>query len=69
MHESISKIKWFDEKKRYGFIKGIGDQPDIFFHQSVVNFNGDETLKKNQRVEFDCVHGPKGLMATRVERV
>jgi CspA family cold shock protein len=40
-------VKWFDEKKGYGFIERE-DGPDVFVHHSGINAEGFETL--NERV-------------------
>ena len=59
------KVKWFDEKKGYGFIeKEEGD--DIFVHYSAIQESGFKTLQEGQRVTFDIEEGRKGLAASNV---
>jgi CspA family cold shock protein len=38
-------VKWFDEKKGYGFIERE-DGPDVFVHHSGINAEGFETLNE-----------------------
>lgn len=53
-------VKWFDEKKGYGFIALEGHK-DIFVHFSSIVSKGFKTLKQDDKVAFDIVDGPKGL--------
>jgi CspA family cold shock protein len=58
-------VKWFDNKKGYGFIKREeGD--DIFVHYSAIKGEGFKTLNQDEKVSFDLVEGPKGLQASNV---
>lgn len=58
-------VKWFDNKKGYGFIKREeGD--DIFVHYSAIQGEGFKTLNQDEKVSFDLVEGPKGLQASNV---
>ena len=58
-------VKWFNEKKGYGFI-GQEDGPDVFVHHSGINATGFKTLKEGDRVTFDIEQGRKGLSAVNV---
>jgi CspA family cold shock protein len=58
-------VKWFDNKKGYGFIKREeGD--DIFVHYSAIQGDGFKTLNQDEKVTFELVEGPKGLQASNV---
>jgi CspA family cold shock protein len=59
-------VKWFSNAKGYGFISPEQGGDDIFAHFSAIDMEGYRTLKKGQRVEFDCTAGPKGMHATRI---
>ncbi len=66
MSEGI--VKWFDNKKGYGFIKREeGD--DVFVHYSAIDGDGFKTLEQDMKVSFEVIQGPKGLQASNVARV
>ncbi|SEP92862.1 cold shock protein (beta-ribbon, CspA family) [Lachnospiraceae bacterium NE2001] len=58
-------VKWFNEKKGYGFITDEAGN-DVFVHYSGLVMEGFKTLKDGQTVEFDVSEGDKGLQATNV---
>lgn len=58
-------VKWFNEKKGFGFIQG-DDGSDIFVHYSEVQSEGFKTLYEGQRVQFERKDGPKGPAAAKV---
>lgn len=59
------KVKWFDEKKGYGFISKE-EGGDVFVHFSAIDMPGFKTLKEGQTVEFEVIQGPKGEQASKV---
>ena len=59
-------VKWFDDRKGYGFIAREGGQ-DIFVHFSAIQSAGFKTLTEGEEVEFEIVNGPKGEQATNVQ--
>jgi CspA family cold shock protein len=60
-------VKWFDNKKGFGFIANEGGT-DIFVHYSSIQGGGFKTLKEGELVEFDLVESEKGLKAQNVQR-
>jgi CspA family cold shock protein len=58
-------VKWFNEKKGYGFISR-DDGTDVFVHFSSIKKDGFKTLYEGDEVEFEVSQGPKGLQATDV---
>jgi CspA family cold shock protein len=62
------KVKWFNDKKGYGFIAQEGGR-DVFVHFSNVKMEGYKSLAEGQEVEFEIVDGPKGPQAVNVMRV
>jgi CspA family cold shock protein len=62
------KIKWFDNKKGYGFITGE-DGKDIFVHHTAITGEGYKTLEEGQSVEFEVTQGPKGEQASNVTKI
>jgi len=61
-------IRWFDNKKGYGFIEKASDGKDLFVHYSAISMEGYKTLKAKEEVEFDVVDGEKGPQAADVKR-
>ncbi len=59
------KVKWFDNKKGYGFITPE-DGKDVFVHHTAIQGDGYKTLQEGQEVEFEVVQGPKGEQAANV---
>ena len=59
------KVKFFDAKKGYGFIKGEDDK-DIFVHYTQINKEGFKTLETDQEVEFETKMSETGLQAIDV---
>jgi len=59
------KVKWFNEKKGFGFIEQPGSA-DIFVHFRSIQNEGFKTLSDGQEVQFEVEQGPKGLQALNV---
>ncbi len=64
----VGKVKWFDERKGYGFISRE-DGDDVFVNYSEIETDGFKTLTENQEVTFELKEGPKGLQASNVRLV
>ena len=60
------KVRWFNNKKGYGFIQKDSDGKDIFVHYSAIGMEGYKTLKTGEEVEFEVVDGEKGPQASNV---
>jgi CspA family cold shock protein len=58
-------VKWFNEKKGYGFIRQ-DDGQEVFVHHSGINATGFRTLQEGARVNFDVEQGRKGPSAVNV---
>ena len=62
------KIKWFDNKKGFGFItQDSGD--DMFLHHSAVVGSGFKSFEEGDAVSFEVLASEKGLKAEKVQRV
>ncbi len=62
-------VKWFDNKKGYGFISANGGQ-DVFLHHSQVKEKGfEKDIHEGQELTFDIVQDKKGLSAVNVQKM
>ena len=61
------KVKWFDNKKGFGFISQ-DTGPDVFVHHSSILGTGYKTLNEGEAVIFEAIPGDKGLKAQNVQR-
>jgi CspA family cold shock protein len=59
-------VKWFNEKKGFGFIEPDNGGEDLFVHHSDIQTEGFRTLQEGQKVSYDTGQGPKGPKATNV---
>jgi CspA family cold shock protein len=60
-------IKWFDERKGYGFI-AQEDGKDVFVHFSSITMAGFKTLAEGDEVTFDVEENERGLVAKNVNK-
>jgi CspA family cold shock protein len=60
-------VKWFNERKGYGFISAEGSQ-DVFVHFAAIEGRGFRTLNEGEEVEFDIKNGARGTEAEHVVR-
>jgi CspA family cold shock protein len=68
MASTTGKVKWFDEKKGFGFIERENGN-DVFVHFRAISGNGFKTLDEGQEVSFDVEDGQKGPQAANVSIV
>ncbi|HVG08924.1 MAG TPA: cold-shock protein [Thermoanaerobaculia bacterium] len=61
-------VKWFNNAKGFGFIQAEEGGEDVFVHHTAIVAEGYRTLNQGEKVNFDMVHGPKGLQARNVAR-
>lgn len=61
------KVKWFDEKKGYGFITR-NNGGEVFIHYSNITGDGFKTLKEEEIVQFDTKTTNKGTEAINLVR-
>lgn len=61
-------VKWFNDKKGYGFIQQDNGE-DLFVHHSSINMTGFKTLAEGERVSFDVTEGDRGPSAANVTKL
>lgn len=61
------KVKWFNDKKGYGFIGPDSGGKDVFFHFSALQVQGFKTVAENASVRYELSDGQKGVVAVNVE--
>ena len=60
------KVKWFNEKKGFGFIEQDNGQ-DLFVHHTSITGEGFKTLSEGQKVRFEVEETSKGPKAKNVQ--
>ena len=60
------RVKWYNEKKGYGFIETDQDG-EIFFHRSSIKDHGHFGLQKLDRVTFEIKRTPRGPQGVQVK--
>jgi CspA family cold shock protein len=60
------QVKWFNEKKSYGFIEQK-EGKDPFVHYPPIQRGGFKSLKEGQRVIFEIEETQKGQQAKNVQ--
>ena len=68
MAKETGTVKWFNDKKGYGFIS-TDSGADVFAHFSAISGDGFKTLAEGQKVEFDLTDGKKGPQAENIVAV
>ena len=59
-------VKWFDNKKGYGFITPEDGSKDLFVHMSGITMEGYKTLTEDQTVHYEVGDSERGPVATNV---
>ena len=62
-------VKWFNEKKGFGFIVDPSVGTDIFVHFSAIQSEGFKTLQEGDQVQYELYTDEKGSKARNVSRV
>ena len=61
-------VKWFNDKKVYGFI-AWEEGKDLFVHHSSVEMTGFRTLSEGDRVSFEVNETDRGPEAKGVKKL
>jgi CspA family cold shock protein len=62
-------VKWFDNKKGFGFIAQQDGGQDVFVHFSSLVGEGFKTLEEGDQVEYELQKSDKGFKAANVQRI
>ena len=60
-------VKWFDEKKGYGFI-AYDENQEVFVHFTAIEEDGFKILDPGDEVDFVIVEGARGMQAAHVKK-
>ncbi len=63
----VGIVKWFEKKLGYGFIEH--PDGDVFVHYSVISEEGYRSLNEGQKVDYELLHGEKGMSAEDVRKI
>lgn len=64
----LGTVKWFDNKKGFGFITPQDGGEDVFVHFSDIQGEGFRTLREGDLVQFNLMVNEKGPKAANVTR-
>lgn len=59
-------VKWFDNRRGFGFIQGPDGAGDIFVHYTGIEGEGFRSLKDGETVEYELIESDKGPQAHNV---
>lgn len=59
------KVKWFSNKKGFGFIERENGS-DVFVHHSSIQMDGFKTLEEGEKVSFQIEETDRGPSAREV---
>lgn len=60
-------VKFFDNRKNYGFISPEDGEDDLFVHKS--DIEAGTSLDEGDKVEFETEQGDKGPRAIKVSKL
>jgi len=62
-------VKWYNHRKRFGYIKSSEGQTIFFHFASVRKTNPQQIFLQGDRVHYKLVQGARGLKAVEVAKV
>lgn len=64
----IGTVKWFNDRKGFGFITQDNGE-DVFVHHTAIKGDGYRSLAPGDKVEFETTQDAKGLRASNVVKL
>jgi CspA family cold shock protein len=61
-------VKWFNERKGFGFIERDGGK-DLFVHHSAIDMSGFKSLNEGDKVSFEVEETSRGPSAKNVRKL
>lgn len=69
MEKHTGVVKWFNDKKGFGFITDDATGRDVFVHyKHIISNESRKKLDQDDRVEFNIETNEKGNIATNVQK-
>ena len=65
---TTGRVKWFSEKKGYGFIEREGDK-DVFVRFPAIQEEGFRSLHEGEKVAFEVIEKERRLEAANVVKL
>lgn len=69
LERTTGTVKWYDEKKGYGFITSDMSGKEIFLHRTALPLYDDADMETGDRISFKIQYQQKGLAALEIERL
>jgi ATP-dependent RNA helicase RhlE len=66
--KTIGTVRWYSEKKGFGFITPDNYGEDVFLHHSVIQKSNTEKINEGDRIKFRVQQRKKGLAAVNIEK-
>ncbi len=63
------KVKWFNEKRGFGFITPDDGSKDVFAHFSAITSKGFKSLAEGDEVEYEIEETSRGPQAKNVVKL
>ncbi|MHA2269693.1 MAG: DEAD/DEAH box helicase [Promethearchaeota archaeon] len=67
-HRMTGTVKWYNEKKGFGFIKSDMNSEDVFLHHTALQPHEDANIVSGDRITFTIQKKEKGPAALEVKR-